>query len=577
MPRSHSLAPPRPLRQSEGYDKPPTDPSEPSTAALQATKPNSAHSQPILQPYERFFRPFLVVLQSVCYICIEFSANLSELTVSNMAKARVSINPLYKGGAGGYTFYVREGEQVLRQRKNNSNYGESASRTLAQMYRRIRWGNLVNTFKAMKAWQPKAYDSKTAGQTDYNIFVSLNINSATVGSTKGMNQAGAAVWQAFQVSRGSLPPIANGLSSGNSQFITDVKLSITITGSTTIGQLSADIIANNPQFLAGDNLALITFRNWTPAGGRFPYAASVYQEITLDAANTNPLTSIPTIGSRIVKTSGNVLGISTTSLPVDDSAHEVGFVAIHARQSASTLQVSSQSIVMLDEQFINQYSGSEWDLFCIESYGQTEDVPLNPSFKRASVSLITANGSAIVPGSVLEDQQVIQVFGENLYAPQFRFVFDGVEYTPLAFGDGYVEFTLTQAGTAQVYVNGSVYLSFDVENVAPPVELSGQVIGYLVPNVGSVGGYAAVRSSSNYCINFNEMVTDDLKGFRIVVSHEIGSVPAFEDFEGVNCALSAFAVSESQPTVVFGITPTDPAAVCYVTYKGFIIFVGNYN
>lgn len=530
-----------------------------------------------MQPCERFFRPFLVVLQYVHYICIEFSANLSVLTVSIMAKARVSINPLYKGAAGGYTFYVREGEQVLRQRKNNSNYGESASRTLAQMYRRIRWGNLVNTFKAMKSWQAKAYDSKTTGQTDYNIFVSLNINSATIGSTKGMNQAGAAVWQAFQVSRGSLPPIANGLSSGNSQFITDVKLSITITGSTTIGQLAADIIANNPQFLAGDNLALITFRNWTPQGGRFPYAASVYQEITLNAANTNPLTSIPVIGSRIVKTSGNVLGISTTTSEASDSAHEVGFVAIHARQSASTLQVSSQSIVMLDEQFINQYSGSEWDLFCIESYGQTEDVPLNPSFKRASVSSITANGSAIVPGSVLEDQQVIQVFGENLYSPNFRFVFDGVEYSPLARGDGYVEFILTQAGTAQVFVNGSVYLSFEVENVAPPVELSGVLASWLVPDVSKLSGSVATLSTNNYCLNFAVHVDDVNVGFRVRVGFDSGFTPSESDFVGVGCDLSAFNLDEPNNLEYFGITPTDPAAVCYVTYKGFIIFVGNYN
>lgn len=494
-----------------------------------------------------------------------------------MAKARVSINPLYKGGAGGYTFYVREGEQVLRQRKNNSNYGESASRTLAQMYRRIRWGNLVNTFKAMKSWQAKAYDSKTTGQTDYNIFVSLNINSATIGSTKGMNQAGAAVWQAFQVSRGSLPPIANGLSSGNSQFITDVKLSITITGSTTIGQLAADIIANNPQFLAGDNLALITFRNWTPQGGRFPYAASVYQEITLDAANTSPLTSIPTIGSRIVKTSGNVLGISTTTSEASDSAHEVGFVAIHARQSASTLQVSSQSIVMLDEQFINQYSGSEWDLFCIESYGQTEDVPLNPSFKRASVSSITANGSAIVPGSVLEDQQVIQVFGENLYSPNFRFVFDGVEYTPLARGDGYIEFILTQAGTAQVYVNGSVYLSFEVENIAPPVGMQGRVNARQIVSTSEIEGNYNLQQTENYCLNYPFIVSADYAAFRVFFRIVSGTELNEDDFSGFNCELSSIGTTQAGTEFYFVAQPTDPAAVCYVTYKGFIIFVANYN
>mgnify|MGYP003482862565 CR=1 FL=1 len=55
-----------------------------------------------------------------------------------MAKARVSTNPMYPGGAGGYSFYVRKSEQIVRQRKNNSNYGESASRTAAQMERRGR-------------------------------------------------------------------------------------------------------------------------------------------------------------------------------------------------------------------------------------------------------------------------------------------------------------------------------------------------------------------------------------------------------------------------------------------------------
>jgi hypothetical protein len=80
-----------------------------------------------------------------------------------MAITRVSTNPLLKGGAGGYSYYVRDGQQVVRQRKNDSNYGESARRSRAQMVRRILWGNLVNNFKAMKDWQPSAYDSKKQG------------------------------------------------------------------------------------------------------------------------------------------------------------------------------------------------------------------------------------------------------------------------------------------------------------------------------------------------------------------------------------------------------------------------------
>ena len=124
-----------------------------------------------------------------------------------MAKARVSINPLYTGGAGGYSFYVRKDEQIVRQRKNNSNYGETASRSLAQQVRRVKWANLVNVFKACKEWIPKAYESKQGKRTDYNEFMSVNIGSARVCLTKDQAANGCAVVDAFQISKGSLPPI----------------------------------------------------------------------------------------------------------------------------------------------------------------------------------------------------------------------------------------------------------------------------------------------------------------------------------------------------------------------------------
>lgn len=493
-----------------------------------------------------------------------------------MAKARVTINPIYKGGAGGYTFYERGGEQVMRQRKNNSNYGESASRTLAQMYRRIRWGNLVNTFKAMKSWQSKAYDSKLATQTDYNIFVSLNVNSATVGSTKAMNQSGAAIWEAYQVSRGSVPPVANSVDTAASHYVTDIKLTITLGASTTVGALSADIVANNPQFAAGDNVAFSLFRNWQSAGSKFPYAASQYSEITLDTASTQLVTAVPVIGSRIVKTAGGFLALSFTSTPSSDTAHEVGFVCIHTRRTASVLTVSSQNIVMSDESFVSQYSGAEWDLFCIETYGLTEEAPLEPSFKRATIESITANGSPIVDGAVLVDQQVIRVTGQNLYTPNFRFVADGVEYTPLAVGDGYVEFILTAAGSFSVYLNGSLYIQFSVDGIYPPAELSGEVRGLLTAT--GAGGEAAIvdRFTTDFCLNFPFRVSADALGFRVIVSHDGGVEFSEDDFAVVDGALSNWYVYPNVPSVAFTIIPADPSSVVYVTYKGFIIFVANY-
>lgn len=483
---------------------------------------------------------------------------------------------MYRGGAGGYTFYVRGGEQVMRQRKNNSNYGEGASRSAAQMIRRIRWGNLVNVFKAMKSWQPKAYDSKAQGQTDYNIFMALNVNKATAGSTKEMNLAGAAIWEAYQVSRGSLPPIANSFDSEAGLFLTDVRLSITLGANTTVGQLSADIIAQNPQFVAGDNIAFVLFRNWMVTRVEFPYASTAYSEITLDVNSTQLLSAIPSIGGRIQKSSGGFLAIQTVTTGLYDTAHEVGFVAIRTQRSASSLAVSSQSIVMSDSSILNQFSGDEWDTFCIASYGLTEEAPLEPSFKRATISSITANGSPIVDGSLLVDQQVIRVYGDNLYSPNFRFVADGVDYTPLAAGDGWVEFILTAAGSFSVYLNGVLYIHFSVDGIYPPAGLKGAMYAGQVLQASSWDGSTNGVNYRGFCLNYPYRVNDVLTGYRL----NLQVTPDFEfnadDFQCVNGVVGPFVDHLSEGYYAMGVTPTDTAAVCYVTYKGFIFFVANY-
>lgn len=493
-----------------------------------------------------------------------------------MAKARVTINPMYKGGAGGYTFYVRGGEQVMRQRKNNSNYGEGASRSAAQMIRRIRWGNLVNVFKAMKSWQPKAYDSKTQGQTDYNIFMALNVNQATAGSTKEMNLAGAAIWEAYQVSRGSLPPIANSFDSEAGLFLTDVKLSITLGANTTVGQLSADIIAQNPQFVAGDNIAFVLFRNWMVTRVEFPYASTAYSEITLDVNSTQLLSVIPSIGGRIQKSSGGFLAIQAVTTGLYDTAHEVGFVAIRTQRSASSLAVSSQSIVMSDSSILNQFSGDEWDAFCIASYGLTEEAPLEPSFKRATISSITANGSPIVDGSLLVDQQVIRVFGDNLYSPNFRFVADGVEYTPLAAGEGWVEFILTAAGSYSIYLNGALYTHFSVDGIYPPSELSGYVWARLnvSPEVGGDDQYP--RVTNDFCLNFNLRNTPELPYTNVSLGFIDVEGVSENDFEFVNCVNKRFLINGELKRTGLSLLITDLSKVAYATYKGFIFLVANY-
>ena len=289
-----------------------------------------------------------------------------------MAKARVSTNPMYTGGAGGYSFYVRGGEQVVRQRRNNSNYGESASRTEAQMLRRVKWGNLVNVYKAMSAWQPKAYEFKNPGQTDYNIFMSMNINSAMCALTKDMANNGCAVQEGFWVSRGSLPPVERAVTDPTGGIGTNITMTITPSVSTTVGQLSTNIINNNPLYQNGDNIAFIMFNNFVDNRG-YPYLSAQYSELTLDVNSTVLLQSISLL-NRIMPGDNNDLAFRIGAL----NSHESGLVIIHTRREGGILKVSSQTIWGTGETLIDQFSGQYWIQSCIVSYGLDSTVPLDP-------------------------------------------------------------------------------------------------------------------------------------------------------------------------------------------------------
>lgn len=487
---------------------------------------------------------------------------------------------MYVGGAGGFSFYVRGGEQVIRQRKNNSNYGEGASRTMAQMIRRIRWGNLVNVFKSQKSWQPKAYDSKSKGQTDYNIFMALNINQATVGFTKEMCEAGCAVIEGYQVSRGSLPPIALSASQSGSYYVTDIKLTITIGGTTTVGQLAADIIANNSQFQEGDNIALIGFKNWLTSRTEWPYAASSYAEITLDSTSTALVSAIPVFGSRISKDSNGNLQVSWSSTGQYDPTREVGFVAIHTRKSASMLAVSSQEILMNSNSLIGSFSGAAWDNQCILSYGLTDEVPLEPSFKGAVIQSVTANGSEITGlyGHVipLSEPTLLLISGENFSGANMWMSQNGTRLVPLDTGDGSTwTYILSADGHYTLNVNGSAYGSFLLDGAELPEGLPTRIEMRQAPTaVSSVDDCINQESlGETVYLNYPFESLEQYPFFQLFLGNVSNPFTDQDDFEFFGCTgeIAAFGAN----TVRIALEASESPA--YVTYKNVIVAVFNYS
>lgn len=315
-----------------------------------------------------------------------------------MSKVRIPINPMQVGRVGAYSMYVRKGEQIVRQRRNSSNYGESAMRSYAQQERRARWGNLVSCFKAMKSWQPKAWESAAGGRTDYNEFMSANANTTPVYLTKDMIANGCAVMDAFVVSKGSLAPIDGEWSTPDNAFTTNIVLSITPGASTTIGALSRNIIDNNGNFINGDNIAYICFLQQLDSRG-YPYLRSVYTELTLDTAS-EALLSSTAFGAlvRDVATQNLYLGA-----PSVEGWTFTAAVAIHTRRSSSLL-VSTQRVSVADAEFVGAFTDEASKQAAIDSYGVSSAVPLEPGEGGGSedtrltsfVTTISGNGSESV-------------------------------------------------------------------------------------------------------------------------------------------------------------------------------------
>lgn len=305
---------------------------------------------------------------------------------------------MYKGGAGGYSFYVRGGEQVVRQRKNNSNYGDTASRTYAQMRRRVMWANLVNFYKANKFWMPKAFELRSGGQTDYNRFMQLNIPFSEHALTKEQALLGVCAPFTMQVSEGSLPAIQydNG---AEVPFVTDIKLTQNWTTSGgTVAQLSADIINNNPRWQNGDNLAIVRVE-MAPYDGN-PYIIPHYYEFTLNTADTTTQLS----SLEVFTQSGATFNGPYVSYPLTTPNNQkYGFVMIHTRKQGGQLLVSTQELICLQDDYYYLTEPQHVDE-AINSYGVDAQVPLDPG----------SGGGSVTPGGSTYASFVLTGAGTDL-------------------------------------------------------------------------------------------------------------------------------------------------------------------
>lgn len=284
-----------------------------------------------------------------------------------MAQIKQNVLGVLKGKVGSLTTYSNNTGNVARIRTNATNVGESASRTRAQQVNRVRWANLVNFYRASKAWMPKAFESKKKSRSDYNQFMSINYVNAKCALTKQEAAAGACVVEGFLISQGSLTPVQ--VQKHEDHYNTNIALgSLALSAATTVAEFSAAVIEANNFIREGMQLSCISYQQIVDDLGTPRVICTAY-EMRLDTKNTEEkaMDFLPEF----------CLASEDGMLVTSDDISLGGFAFVLSETVSGKTLVSTQSLIVNNETLIAQYSGADQQTAAIQSYGLSSTVFLD--------------------------------------------------------------------------------------------------------------------------------------------------------------------------------------------------------
>ena len=270
-----------------------------------------------------------------------------------------------RGKLGETVYYRRKGEQVVRM----YNKQPANANTRSQVQQRSQLANIIRIYQASPTFFKKAFANKPTKQTDYNALVSRNLNGAfKVYLPKSVADANGGVVAPYIISDGSLPSIVVSGTGVGAITSLAVGADFTIDGTTTVGALSAALIANNTIVQAGDQLSYLSIEQYNANG--IPRLRARLFEMVLDVASSDLVYDV------MPEQAVNVVDgfIAHGSL-----VYSGAFAWVLSRKTANGLQVSRQQLICTSETLYNAYIGNDAITRAEVSYGANQDVFLNPS------------------------------------------------------------------------------------------------------------------------------------------------------------------------------------------------------
>ena len=265
------------------------------------------------------------------------------------------------------TFARVGGKTVVREKVEKQ---AVPTRTRRQMRRRVIWANLVNLYRAFSDTLHPSFESKARGRSDFNEFMSANIDSNGVALTSQQARMGGSVVAGYQVTRGSMPSV--DVVFGDDQVpVTDIAMGgITIGASTTLRTFSQALLENNPDCEDGDQLTLFVARQSVDALTSVPRVTMEAKELTLDQNDDGTL-----LGDLV---EANYLTTVNGKLALGGTVN--GAIAVvHSRRTLSGTKVSTQFFVV-NNPILSQYQSESALKAAVDSYGGVkEDEFLTPN------------------------------------------------------------------------------------------------------------------------------------------------------------------------------------------------------
>lgn len=268
------------------------------------------------------------------------------------------------------------GDLLFLQTKNGTVVYEAPSkkktprRSEQQMSTRTQWANLGATYMLFDGTLKRGFESLPTNMSVYNAFVQANLGVVKVYITKAMRLNGGCVLAPYQITRGSLPSITMALGQ-NGVLVSGLALGgLEITATTTVGEFSQAIIANNAGWQVGDQLTFFLGRQTLDPVTSIPRATLTPNKVVLDPVDETTLWSVA--GQEGFASVAGCLGMNAVLL--------AGAAAwVHSREADGGLKVSTQ-FFYVENAALASYQTSAALIASANSYGgiNTREVYLQP-------------------------------------------------------------------------------------------------------------------------------------------------------------------------------------------------------